>query len=247
LKQYATSGLFLSLFCFKPQYLPVLLLIFFWAKYYQVIKGLILGIFTFFLLSVLVNGLSGLETYVHLILNISSYSHTYRVNPTHQGNIWSFVHFILPNGNNSVMIFLNALLLSFFAIAFFFAWKKINIEHQKNVFLSESIVLLLITSIHTNPYDLILTIIPISFIFILLYRKQNIFKQFTLFSHLPHFSRLFVWMTFCLLYIFCYLVLDIPELLIIPFAGFLIYQCSRRYVKQSSMYYRKIKTIVLRE
>ena len=173
------GGLFLSLLFVRPHLVILPLLIFAWKREWKTVFGLLLGIALMILISGLATGLTSLYRYVELLWSIPSLGNAYTIHPQLEPTIRGFLQSLYHTDSLKEVApaFIPIALLTIGALIY--AWRgKVITKGQKFNFQWAILILItLLTSLHTNPHDLLPSTFAIMILFTTfvksLYRHKN--------------------------------------------------------------------------
>lgn len=172
------SGLWLSLLLVRPHLIVVPLFVFILKRQIRVLVGLTIGSATLFLISFLLVGWAGLQSYINLLIAAFNWGDAYTRHPQKMQSWNGFLNLVSNTNHLSGISLILWLLGIIFAIGLLlWAWKG-HLRPQTDHFSLQWAILILVmlfTSVHVNFHDLSVLIVPgILVIFYLTKRKQNV-------------------------------------------------------------------------
>lgn len=172
------SGLWLSLLLVRPHLIVVPLFVFILKRQIRVLVGLTIGSATLFLISLLLVGWTGLQSYINLLVSAFNWGDAYTRHPQKMHSWNGFLSFVFNTDHLTGISLILWLLGIIFAIGLLlWAWKK-HLRPQTDRFglqWAMLVLVMLFTSPHVNFHDLSVLIVP--GILVILYitkRKQDV-------------------------------------------------------------------------
>lgn len=185
-----SAGLWLSLLLVRPYLIIVPLLVFIFSRQIKVLLGLAIGGATLFLISFLLVGQTGLQSYANLLVSAFNWGDAYTRHPQKMHS-WNGLLSLIFNTNHLTGAHLMLWLLGIiFAVGLLlYAWKK-PLKPKTNRFnlqWSMLILVMLFVSPHVNFHDLSILVVPaILIIHYVTKRVENVKWNAALISLLIH-------------------------------------------------------------
>lgn len=170
------AGMSLALLAVKPHLLILPMALLIWKKQWHVMKGSLLIIGVLALISLQAVGLQAIKHYVIFLLMSTSFGQQNGIHPGIEPTLRGLLHTIFQTNFFSVIWIPFLLGLCVLLIFFIKAWqgkwdtKSKTFDHQWAIL----VIMIVLTSIHTNYQDLVLLVFP----FIVLFNSiENIYRR----------------------------------------------------------------------
>lgn len=205
------AGISLALLAVKPHLLILPLALLIWKKQWQVLKGSLLVIGIFAIISLQAVGLQAIKQYFAFLLISTSFGERNGIHPGIEPTLRGLLHMIFQTNLFSVIWIPFFFGLYVLFILFFKAWQgkwdtKSKMFDQQWAIL---VLMIVLTSIHTNYHDLVLLIFPF---IIFLNSIENIYRR-TIFGIVTN-----------LVFVFFF----IPASLLVPFFIYCLFLLTKK-------------------